>query len=186
LLVKNMTQNFTSFETAIGAIAIAWTDKGVCWLQLPEASETKTVSLLKKKLPQASKAEPTVIIQRAIKLLQLHLSGTNQDFRGIPLDLSQCTEFSRQVYEATRKVLAGQVVTYADIANQIGQTSATRAVGRALGSNPVAIIVPCHRVIGKGGNMTGFSAFGGCDTKVRLLSIERALGSDKVSLNSLS
>ncbi len=180
-----MTQKYTSFETAIGAIALAWTEKGICLLQLSEETEDKTVALLKKRLPGASKAEPTPIVQKAIKLIKLHLEGSKQDFRGIPVDLSQCTEFSRNVYEATREVTAGQVATYADIANRIGQAAASRAVGRALGSNPVAIIIPCHRVIGKGGNMTGFSAYGGCDTKMRLLSIERALSSDKVSTSTL-
>ena len=177
-----MSQHYTTFETAIGYMAIAWTEKGICQLQLPEESEAKTRTQLKKKLPDATQAEPSAIVQKAIKLIKLHLEGTPQDMRGIPLDLSRCTEFSRQVYEAARQVKAGQVVTYGDIADRIGQRAASRAVGRALGSNPVAIIVPCHRIIGKGGNMTGFSAFGGCDTKMRLLSIERALASDRVTL----
>jgi methylated-DNA-[protein]-cysteine S-methyltransferase len=176
-----MTHNYTSFDTAFGPMAIAWTEKGICRLQLPEATAAKTVARLKKSLPGAQEAEPSTIVQRAIHLIKLHLEGTNQDFRGIPLDLSQVSEFSCRVYEAARQVPAGEVVTYGEIASRIGSSSATRAVGRALGSNPVAIIVPCHRIIGKSGGMTGFSAYGGCDTKLRLLSIERALSSDKVS-----
>jgi methylated-DNA-[protein]-cysteine S-methyltransferase len=181
-----MTQNYTSFDTVIGSLAIAWTEKGICRLQLAEETSAKTVVLLKKKVPKAIQAEPTTIVQRAIKLIKLHLEGMNQDFRGIPLDLSQCTEFSRMVYEAAREVLAGQVVSYANIANRIGSPAATRAVGRALGCNPVAIIIPCHRIIGKSGNMSGFSAYGGCDTKLRLLSIEGACSLDKVSMTSRS
>ena len=176
-----MRQNFTIFDTPLGCMAIAWTDKGISRLVLSEETEAKTIAQLKKHVPDAIQAEPTTIVQRTIKLIQMHLEGTRQDFRGIPLDLSQCQEFSRRVYEAAREVLAGQVATYGDIARVIGSPTAARAVGRALGANPVSIIVPCHRIIGKSGNMTGFSAYGGCNTKIRLLSIERALSSDKIS-----
>lgn len=181
-----MSQNFTCFDTPIGVLAIAWTEKGICCLQLAEESAEKTLALLKKRLPKSVESTPPAYIEKTIKLLQLHLQGKNQDFSGIPLDLSSCTEFSRKVYEASRKVKPGTVATYSDIAREIGAPSATRAVGRALGSNPIAIIVPCHRIVGKGGSMTGFSAYGGCNTKVRLLSIEHALSSDKISLASLS
>lgn len=181
-----MTQHYTSFETAVGFMAIAWTDKGICRLQLPEETEAKTIAQLKKHLSEPAPAEPTVIIAKAIKLITAHLTGKAQDFRGLPLDLSRVSEFSRRVYEVSREVAAGQVVTYGEIANRIGSPAATRAVGRALGANPVAIIVPCHRIIGKSGNMTGFSAYGGCNTKLRLLSIEQALSSDKASMSSLT
>ena len=163
-----MRQNFTIFDTPLGCMAIAWTDKGISRLVLSEETEAKTIAQLKKHVPDAIQAEPTTIVQRTIKLIQMHLEGTSQ-------------EFSRRVYEAAREVLAGQVATYGDIARVIGSPTAARAVGRALGANPVSIIVPCHRIIGKSGNMTGFSAYGGCNTKIRLLSIERALSSDKIS-----
>lgn len=181
-----MTPNYICFDSPVGPIAIAWTEKGICFLQLSEGSQRKTVERLKKHFPEATEAEPPAFVAKAKKLLLLHLEGKSQDFSGIPLDLGQCTEFSRNVYEAARKVPAGIVATYSDIAKRIQGASASRAVGRALGSNPVAIIVPCHRIIGKNGKMTGFSAYGGCNTKIRLLSIEHALSSDKISTATFS
>lgn len=175
-----MSHYFTSFDTAIGPICIAWTEQGICALQLSEESEGTTIAALKRRLPDATKVDAPANVQTAIKLVQLHLSGQNQDFRDIQLDLSRCTEFSRKVYEESRKLAAAELVTYSELARRIGAPAATRAVGRALGVNPVAIIVPCHRVIGKNGSMTGFSAYGGCNTKLRLLSLEKALSSDKI------
>jgi methylated-DNA-[protein]-cysteine S-methyltransferase len=175
-----MSTFYTSFDTAIGPLGIAWTETGICALQLSEESEGKTIAALKRRLPDAIQAEAPAFVQKAIKLLQLHLEGNNQDLSGIPLDLSQCSDFSRKVYEESRKLAAGELVTYSELARRIGSAAATRAVGRALGTNPVAIIVPCHRIIGKNGSMTGFSAYGGCNTKLRLLSIEKALSSDRI------
>jgi methylated-DNA-[protein]-cysteine S-methyltransferase len=183
---KKMSLNYTSFKTAIGPMAVAWTDRGICRLQLSEETEEKTIACLKKSLPAAVEAKPDAVVRRTIELIQSHLEGEVKDFSGIPLDLSGSSEFSRRVYAATREIRCGQVASYAEIALAIGAPAAVRAVGRALGANPVAIIVPCHRVIGKSGKMTGFSAYGGCDTKLRLLSLERSLASDKVSTVSLS
>jgi methylated-DNA-[protein]-cysteine S-methyltransferase len=82
--------------------------------------------------------------------------------------------FHRRVYEFARTIAPGRTMTYGEIAAHLGDPTAARAVGQALGANPFAIIVPCHRVLAAGGRAGGFSAPGGVDTKRRLLEIERA------------
>ena len=83
-------------------------------------------------------------------------------------------DFHRRVYEAARRIGPGHTRTYGELAAELGEPGAARAVGQALGANPFAVIVPCHRVLAAGGRGGGFSAPGGVDTKLRLLEIERA------------
>ena len=95
------------------------------------------------------------------------LSAVTLDMRGVP-------EFHRDVYVITRAIARGSTQTYGSIALQLGDAGAARAVGQALGRNPFPIIVPCHRVLGAGGKLGGFSGSGGTITKLRLLTIEGA------------
>lgn len=83
------------------------------------------------------------------------------------------TEFQKAVWEALRSIPYGETRTYGDIAAAIGRPSASRAVGAACGQNPILILTPCHRVVGKDGSLTGFSAEGGVQTKQSLLDLER-------------
>lgn len=89
----------------------------------------------------------------------------------LPLDLSTGTPFQRRVWEATRRVAWGRVASYSDIATKVGSPAAVRAVGNALGRNPVPIVVPCHRVIHFGGSIGGFTS--GLAWKRYLLGLER-------------
>jgi len=90
-----------------------------------------------------------------------------------PLDLSGATAFQRRVWLAVRDIPYGETRSYGQIARQVGSPGAARAVGRAMATNPVPIVVPCHRVIGSDGNLRGFG--GGLDLKHRLLEMEGAL-----------
>ena len=92
----------------------------------------------------------------------------------MPLDLDAAPDFHRKVYEVARTIAPGRTLTYGDIAKRLGVPHESREVGQALGRNPIAIIVPCHRVLGADGKMGGFSANGGVATKRRMLEIERA------------
>ncbi len=92
------------------------------------------------------------------------LEGAKTDLTGIDCDFSQVEPFAVQVYTATRAIPAGETRTYGEIALQLGDKQLAEKVGRALGRNPLPIIVPCHRVIGANGKLTGFSAYGGVDT----------------------
>jgi methylated-DNA-[protein]-cysteine S-methyltransferase len=103
------------------------------------------------------------------------LTGESKDdLSDIVVDFGDASDFSCAVWSATRTVGPGNTTTYGEIAKQLGQPHTARDVGQALGRNPVPIIVPCHRVLGAGGKMVGFSAPGGVNTKTRMLHIEGA------------
>lgn len=88
-----------------------------------------------------------------------------------PFDLSGTTDFQRQVYEAACRIPYGQTVSYGELARTINKPGGARAVGRALGANPLPVIIPCHRIVGSDGSLTGFS--GGLNSKKRLLQMEQ-------------
>src|ERR1019366_3270845 len=118
---------------------------------------------------------PPPEIAEVIKRLGKHLRGEIQTFRDVPVDLTGATVFVRKVCEAAREIPAGKTITYADLANNLGQPTAARAVGQALGRNPIPLIIPCHRILAAGGKPGGFSAHGGRATKAKLLALEGAV-----------
>jgi methylated-DNA-[protein]-cysteine S-methyltransferase len=101
------------------------------------------------------------------------LDGGDDDLTDVKLDLAGVEDFDRRVYAVARAIPPGATRTYGDIAAELGDLAAARAVGQALGRNPVPIVVPCHRVLAAGGRLGGFSARGGTATKLRMLDIER-------------
>ena len=103
-----------------------------------------------------------------------YLDGKRITFE-LETDLVNLTKFQRQVLTATSQVPRGSVVTYLDIARLIGNPKAVRAVGQALGRNPIPIVIPCHRVIAANGSLGGYSGGGGLTTKARLLQLEGAI-----------
>jgi O-6-methylguanine DNA methyltransferase len=111
--------------------------------------------------------------REARREIESYLEGRTSTF-AIPVDLSTVTPFQRQVLEEARRVPRGQVATYGQIARRIGRPHAARAIGQALGSNPVPIVVPCHRVLASDGTLGGYSGRGGIRTKRRLLQLEGA------------
>jgi len=168
-------QHFMLFATAIGSCAIAWNANGIVNVLLPEANEHDTRARLARRLPDAheqSTAPPDV--QRAIDNIVALLRGDRIDLCDIALDMADLPPFNQRVYEIARRIPPGQTSSYGDIARQLGDPNAARAVGKALGENPFPIIVPCHRVLAAGHQSGGFSAPGGVSTKLRLLLIERA------------
>jgi len=163
---------FTLFDTSIGRCGIAWSERGVLGLQLPEARESETRARLLAHVPEASEAPPPPAIQRAVDAITALLRGEASDLSTVALDLAAVPPFHRRVYEAARTIPPGATLSYGEIAARLGAPGAARAVGQALGRNPFAIIVPCHRVLAAGGKLGGFSANGGIATKLRLLTIE--------------
>ena len=101
--------------------------------------------------------------------LDEYFEGRRRDF-DLPIDWALASQFSRRILKATAAIPFGQVSTYGKVAAQAGNPKASRAAGRALGANPIPIVVPCHRVIGSSGQLTGYT--GGLDRKVALLQIE--------------
>ena len=174
------TAQFALFETAIGTCGIAWTSEGVCAIQLPEATPDRTAARLLRRFSSALEAAPPGEIAGAIEAITRLLRGEETDLSAIRLDLAQVPEFHRRVYDLARAIPSGGTSTYGEIAVQLGDRSVARAVGQALGQNPVPLIVPCHRVLAAGGKFGGFSANGGVLTKLRLLSIEKAPAADSL------
>lgn len=118
------------------------------------------------------KAACDAFLREAQRQLQEYIEGRRYVF-ALALDLSRGTPFQRQVWEATRQIPFGETRSYGEIARAIGKADAPRAVGQALGHNPIGIVVPCHRVISSDGSLGGFT--GGLEIKKRLLAFERAL-----------
>jgi methylated-DNA-[protein]-cysteine S-methyltransferase len=167
-----MTVFFTLFDTAIGRCAIAWGERCVVCLQLPEENDAKTRARVLQRYPAARGAVPPLQIAHARDAVATLLRGTPSDLSSIPLDMDGLPPFHRRVYEAARAIPFGAAMTYGELAKRAGAAGAARAVGQALARNPFAIIVPCHRVVAAGGKTGGFSANGGASTKLRLLAIE--------------
>jgi methylated-DNA-[protein]-cysteine S-methyltransferase len=121
-------------------------------------------------------------VQRAIDGITTLLRGEATDLSGVALDMERVPPFNRQVYEVARTIPPGATLSYGEIAARLGDPSLARDVGQALGQNPFAIIVPCHRVLAAGGKIGGFSANGGIMTKRRMLAIESVHASDGLPL----
>jgi methylated-DNA-[protein]-cysteine S-methyltransferase len=175
-------QGFALFETAIGRCAIAWGERGVVGVQLPEASEARTRARMRRRFPDAIEAPPPPAVARAIEGITALLQGEAIDLSAVALDMAQVPAFERRVYEVARTIPPGATLAYGDIAARLGVPGEARAVGQALGQNPFPLVVPCHRVLAAGGKVGGFSANGGIATKLRLLSIEGARTSAEPSL----
>ena len=169
-----MNRSFTIFDTALGAGGIAWGERGVIGLQLPEPDPARVHARLRRRFPGALETPPTPLIDQAIERICALLHGQSSDLSSISLDMDGVPPFDRRVYELARTIAAGETVTYGQIANRLGEPRLAREVGQALAHNPFPIVVPCHRVLAAGGKLGGFSAPGGVATKQRLLSIERA------------
>jgi methylated-DNA-[protein]-cysteine S-methyltransferase len=173
---------FCLFNTPIGSCSIAWSNVGIVGLQLPETDDERTRARMARRFPDAAEAAPPAPIREAIAAIVALTSGEAQDLADVRLDMARVSEFERRVYDVARTIGPGTTLTYGQIAKRIGEPAAAQAVGKALGSNPFAIIVPCHRVLGADGKIGGFSANGGVATKIRLLSIEKARTSSAPAL----
>ncbi len=165
---------FTLFDTPFGRCGIAWSAQGICAFQLPESSDALTKHRMLKALPDATLSPAQPSVQAAMDGVIALMQGQPIDLLDVQLDLSGLPAFHQRVYDVTRRIKPGHTLTYGEVAAQLGEPNAARAVGQALGSNPIAVIMPCHRVLAAGGRSGGFSAHGGVITKLRLLTIEQA------------
>ena len=166
--------SYTLFETVIGWAGLAWGPDGLVGCHLPDPDpETARRSFLRK-TPDAVEAAPTPQIEAAIAGIRELLSGKANDLRDIPIDIARVPEFNAKVYEIARAIPPGETLTYGEIATRLGDRLLARDVGAALGANPWPIVVPCHRVTAAGGKPGGFSARGGVNTKLKLLTLEGA------------
>lgn len=148
---KNLQINYSFAESPFGSLVVASTSKGVCYMAFEE-DEEKASDVLRTKFPNA-------VFQRKLDLLQQNALFIFQNdwskLSEIKLHLKG-TDFQLKVWESLLKIPMGKLATYGNIAGQIGNPHASRAVGTAIGSNPVAFLIPCHRVIQSSGSFGGY------------------------------
>lgn len=159
------------FPTALGPCGSAWRDQGLVGLQLPEGDEASTLRRLRKRFPDLAQALPNEDVLAAEAAVAELLTGGDPSFDFIHFDMRGVPDFHREVYAIARGIPRGQSLSYGDIARRLGDVALSRAVGQALGANPFAPVVPCHRVLAANG-LGGFSAHGGGATKRRMLALE--------------
>ena len=155
------------FLTPYGAGVVYAIEQGVVKVEIPDVTGGETA-----RRPERSGFEPSEITVYTALMLQRYFHGERIDFGDISVDLYGMTMFRRKIFAAIRKIPYGEVSTYGRVARECGSPSAARAAGGALASNPVPIIIPCHRVVASDGRLTGFSASGGESAKMVLLKME--------------
>lgn len=166
-------QHYCLFETAAGFCGLTWSDAGINRFQLPAATEAEARRYLLRKRADAVQGQPPPDIAAAVAAIIRYFGGEKTNFAEITLDLDDQDAFFREIYAATRRVGWGETTTYGALARQLGAgPEAARDVGQAMAKNPVALIIPCHRVLAAGGKLGGFSAPGGTASKIRMLELE--------------
>jgi O-6-methylguanine DNA methyltransferase len=163
------TLKYSTIDTYFGTLWFAASPKGLSFLRLRFFSQRRAMQELKKakgaKLVRDDKA-----LRHFARQLRRYLEGENVPF-DVDLDLSLGTPFQQSVWKLTRKIPYGKQISYKRLAEQYGNPLCARAVGNALGANPVPIVVPCHRVIRHDSSLGGFSS--GVKWKKRLLALEQ-------------
>ena len=150
---------FAIFETAFGACGLVWGEHGIVGSWLHGRTAELTRAQIVRQYPEAREAIPPAGIANVIDGIAGLLAGERRDLRDAVLDMSAVPEFARRVYEITRTIPPGETTTYGSIARKMGEAPVrAREVGEALGRNPFAPIVPCHRVVAAGGRLGGYSA----------------------------
>lgn len=162
-----MAAHYTIFRIPLGWVAVAYSPRGLLAVTLPRKSRDAALRALQRNVkgPLTPKQGYTPLV----KDLTRYLRGEAVAFH-YPLDLRKATPFQRRVWEALRKIPRGATKSYQEVAAVVGMPLAARAVGQAVGANPFAIIVPCHRVIASNGSLGGYA--GGLSWKRRLLTLE--------------
>lgn len=175
-------QRFALFNTAIGVCGIAWSERGVTGVHLPERDTMATRDRLRSRFADAVESAPSAQVQHAIDGIVTLLYGQPTDLGFVALDMEGIPPFRQSIYAVLRGIPPGGTLSYGEVAARIGDGSTARDVGEAMGLNPFPVIVPCHRVVAAGGRLGGFSAHGGVTTKLRLLNIEGANVGDAPTL----
>jgi AraC family transcriptional regulator of adaptative response/methylated-DNA-[protein]-cysteine methyltransferase len=164
-----MEIKFTTGPSPLGSVLVAATSKGVCVVSLRE-SDADAEAYLHGRFPRAEIARDDVVLKRSLDTVRERIAGRRLDSE-IPLDL-QGTDFQREVWNQLLAIPAGSTRSYLDVAQAINRPKATRAVAQACGANPVAVVVPCHRVVMSDGSIGGYSGLPG--VKKALLAVEGA------------
>lgn len=160
---------YSLIDTAIGTMGLGWTERGVARFALPGADRAATEALFLRH--GATPGRPDAALAA---MIVAYGEGERVEFAGTPLDLEAVPDFNRRVYDDILGLRWSETTTYGAIARRLGDVNLSRAVGKALGDNPIPLIVPCHRVLAANGRTGGFSAPGGVTSKMRMLALEHA------------
>jgi len=155
--------HFTHVQSPVGRLRVAWSDRGLVRIDTGRQLEAP---------PPAHWVRDDEAQSPALAQLRDYFAGERRAF-DLTLDLDG-TDFQRRVWAALADIPYGETATYAQLARRIGRPGSARAVGAAVGSNPVSIVLPCHRVIGSDGTLTGYA--GGLPVKKKLLALEGVSG----------
>jgi methylated-DNA-[protein]-cysteine S-methyltransferase len=159
----------TTFQSPLGTMIIAATAKGLAGLWF-EGQRHLPPELAGPHQSAPQKADPEhPVLKNVSQQLTEYFAGQRSRFE-VPLDLTSGTAFQQSVWQALQAIPYGRTASYGDVSRRVGKPTAVRAVGAAVGRNPVSIIVPCHRVMGANGSLTGYA--GGLDRKTALLKLE--------------
>lgn len=171
IVSKVETLYWSSTPSPRGTCVVMATEAGVCWAGTPGTAKEVGFSWLRRKISfnEVVEGEEIAPLQQAMDELRHYFAGVPLQF-SCPLDLHS-TPFQVTVWQEMFRIPYGETSTYGELARAIGYPKAARAVGAASGANPVAIIVPCHRVLGSNGSLVGYG--GGLPTKKWLLALEK-------------
>jgi methylated-DNA-[protein]-cysteine S-methyltransferase len=152
-----------TIDSPVGKLKLVASEKGLVAILWEDDNPERV------RLGELVKSETNPLLAHTERQISEYFAGKRKNFT-VPLDL-RGTVFQRNLWEALLAIPFGETRTYGELARQIGNPQAARAVGAATGKNPISIVVPCHRVIGAAGKLTGFA--GGLDAKIRLLALEQ-------------
>ena len=159
--------NYTCFKSPFGWVVVAASNQGIARIMIGASTEAEAEGQL---LNETHAVGSQSGLSEAVSLLTRYFKGMHVNFN-LDLDLSAGTRFQIAAWQTARQIAYGAVQSYSWIAREIGKPKAARAVGQAMGANPVSIIVPCHRVVRSDGELGGYS--GGLNWKRQLLALER-------------
>ena len=162
---KTATIYTTHIDSRLGGVTLAATDEGLAGAWFDHQKHSPDTAGW-----QPNDAHP--VLREASAQLRDYFGGKRQQF-DLLLDLSHGTEFQQSVWQALLAIPSGATTSYGALSAGVGKPAAVRAVGAAVGRNPISVIVPCHRVVGKDGSLTGYA--GGLERKTALLELEGAL-----------
>lgn len=162
------------FKTSLGFGGVVASKQGIMEVFLPFSGDSEDIIAQRILHLYPNAVEENSLTRRAALLLGKYFAGERVGF-DLPLDLTGITTFQAAVYDAVSRIPYGCVMSYGEVAVNIGRPRSARGVGSAMAANPLPVIIPCHRVVGASGKLTGYSAPGGIMSKQWLLSMERGV-----------
>ena len=172
MLTSSHSAGHLAFETRLGFVGIAWSNAGLTRLCLFQRDRAAVERRLQRLESAGGDGNIPDWIVALVGDIRAYAEGAEIDFSAVPVDLAGIDDFRLAIYGAARKVAFGETTTYGELAKRSGHAGLPRETGQALGSNPVPLVIPCHRILAAGGKIGGFSAPGGSTTKEKMLALE--------------